>query len=86
MLGLNYLDKYYDCQNQLQIFNYFNLNRFNFHSQKVFTDCNVTLSKMYDKSKTGSMSQYLRILSETQLNVQFYAGDWDDIVPFTYVL
>lgn len=32
------------------------------------------------------MSQYLRILSETSVRVQFYAGDWDDIVPFNYIL
>lgn len=32
------------------------------------------------------MGSYLRVLSESDVRVHFYAGDWDDIVPETYIL
>ena len=85
-LGINYIDNYKKCEDKA-VQNYFDLYKFSFHSMsQYFSACNDTLSNIYNRSKIGSMASYLRVLSETEVRVLFYAGDWDDIVPETYIL
>ena len=48
-----------------------------------FIACNETIFSLYDRNTAGSMIEYSRIISDTTIRVFMYAGDWDDIVPYT---
>ena len=85
---MNYYNTIKKCQTWKALDEYIKSNGPGFNTQVgTFITCNDTIYNRYDRNLAGSMNEYARLIVEASgIRIHFYAGDWDDIVPFDSTL
>lgn len=82
MPTITYSNNYSHCQYPNNLNSYFQAHMYSFHTMSYqFTACNETIYSLYDRAGGAGLNSYVKLIRDTGVRVEFYGGDWDDLVP-----